>query len=285
MSDDAIVLDARQPDLTGGGWAYLHTVYLIWRRDLVLYRRNRTLIVLSLVQPLFFLLFLGAGLAAAWRGIDNVPYLAFVLPGVLCMAVLYSSLFTAISIMQDRDLGFLRGVLAAPIRPSAVAVGRTLGGATQGVVPGVLLLLLAPLAGVHLTPLNVVQTVVLLVCLSLAMASLGVALASRMRNGPAFQMAINLVAQPAVLLSGALYPLQNLPVWLGILTRIDPVTYGVAPVRQVLLASSGVSASTLDSFRITFAGVPLGIPATAAVLIGFALVMTAIALLNFRGAE
>src|SRR6266487_2505885 len=186
-------------------------VLVIWYRDLLRFSRDRARLLVSLAQPLLYLLVFGVGLSASLGGGLSLPpgvtYLQYLYPGVLGVAVLFSAMFSAMSVVWDREFGFLREILVAPIKRSAVAVGKALGGATQAMVQGVLLLVFA-------------------------LTSLGVALASRMQSMQAFQTVMTFLVMPMFLLSGALFPLNNLPGWMTVLTRFDPVAYGMAPIRE-----------------------------------------------------
>jgi ABC-2 type transport system permease protein len=268
--------------------ATLRAIYMIWRRDVIRFWRDRTRVIGALVQPLLFLVILGTGLSAALRGAGGgsfragLDYTTFIYPGIIGMAVLFSSIFSGMSIIWDRDFGFLKEVLVAPIDRSAVAIGKTLGGATQAFLQGLVLLVLAPFVGVKLTPLAVLELLFLIFCLAFALSAVGVAIGARMRSMMGFQFVLNFLVQPAFFLSGALFPLSGLPAWMTALTRVDPLSYGVDPIRRVVLGASGVPAPVLDRLSMTLGGqvVPIGLE--VAILVGFGLVLTVIALFNFR---
>jgi ABC-2 type transport system permease protein len=260
-------------------------VYVIWKRDVIRYWRDRVRLVGALAQPLLFLVILGTGLASALRGaggFGGLDYQQFMYPGIIGMAVLFTSVFSAMSIVWDREFGFLREVLVAPIDRSAVAVGKALGGATQATVQGLVLLALAPLVGVRPTPLAVLELIGLIFCLSFALASVGVAVAARMESMMGFQFVINFMVQPAFFLSGAMFPLTGLPGWMTVLTRIDPLAYGVDPLRRVVLAANGTPAAALDRLSLTVAGAPVAIWAEVGILVGFGLVALSAAIWSFR---
>lgn len=270
--------------------ATLRAVYVIWRRDVVRFWRDRVRVAGSLAQPLLFLVIFGTGLASSLRGLGGsfsggLDYQHFIYPGILGMAVLFTSIFSAMSITWDREFGFLKEVLVAPIDRSAVAVGKTLGGATQATLQGVILLVLAPFVGVQLTPLAVVELVVLIFCLSFALSAIGVAVAARMHSMQGFQFVINFLVQPAFFLSGALFPVTGLPGWMTFLTRVDPLAYGVDPIRRVVLNASGVPGPVLDRLALTLFDRVLPVPVEVAILLGFGLVALAIAALQFRRVE
>lgn len=277
----------REPAAVSALGATLRAIYIIWRRDVIRYWRDRTRLLTSFAQPLLFLVIFGTGLASALRGVGGAfgggfSYQQFIYPGIISLAVLFTSVFSAISIIWDREFGFLKEVLVAPIDRSAVAVGKTLGGATQALFQGLILLVLAPLVGVALTPLSLLELAALIFCLAFALTALGVAVASRMRSTQGFQFVINFLIQPAFFLSGALFPIVGLPAWMTVLTRLDPAAYGVDPIRRVVLADSGVPATVLDQFGLTLFGQRLSIPVETAVLLSFGVLMMGLAVLNFR---
>ena len=169
--------------------ATLRAIYIIWYRDVLRYSRDRLRLLASLAQPLLFLLIFGTGLSSSLRGIGgglggapSINYVQFIYPGIIGMAVLFTSIFSAMSIVWDREFGFLKEVLVAPIDRSAIAIGKALGGSTQAMVQGILLLVLAPIVGVTLTPLAVLELVPLIFVLAFALTTLGVVLAAGIKS-------------------------------------------------------------------------------------------------------
>jgi ABC-2 type transport system permease protein len=237
----------------------LQAIYAIWYRDVLRFWRDRARLAVSLVQPVLYLLVFGVGLSSALRGLPpGVTYVQYMYPGVIGMAVLFTATFSAMSVVWDRELGFLREILVAPIDRSAVVIGKALGGTTQAMVQGIIILALAPLAGVELTVAGVLELVPLLFVLAFALTCLGLAVASRLKSMQGFQMVMNLLMMPMFFLSGAMFPLRGLPAWLAVLTRFDPVAYGMAPIRLAVLRGAGVPAAVLDRFTgITIAGTPV----------------------------
>jgi ABC-2 type transport system permease protein len=274
-------------------WPTLRAIYIIWYRDVLRYWRDRTRLVASLAQPLLFLIVFGTGLSSALQGAaggfggaaaagTSLTYTQFIFPGIIGMSVLFSAIFGAMSIVWDREFGFLKEVLVAPIDRSAVAIGKSLGGATQAMVQGLILLVLAPLIGVKLTLVSVLVLVPLVFVLAFALSSMGVAIASRMRSMQGFQMVMNFLMMPMFFLSGALFPLSGLPVWMTVLTRLDPAAYGMDPLRRVVLGGAGLPSVALDKMGLTLFGNVLPIVAEAGILFAFGVLMLAIAVRNFR---
>jgi ABC-2 type transport system permease protein len=275
-----------------GVWAATaRAIYVIWYRDLVRYSRDRVRLLISLAQPLLYLLVFGVGLSSSLGGrgvgaagaVGSIGYVKFMFPGVIGMAILFNAIFSAMSIVWDREFGFLREILVAPINRSAVAIGKALGGATQAMIQGLIMLVFAPLAGVHLSLVSVLEVLPLLFVLAFALSAMGVALAARMRSMQGFQMVMNLLMMPMFFLSGSLFPLNGLPGWMTVLTRLDPVAYGIAPVRHVVLAGAGVPQSVLDQVAaVSIAGHTVPVLGATALLLAFGLVMLGLGVFGFR---
>src|SRR5919199_1781443 len=248
--------------------ATLRAIYIIWYRDVVRYWRDRMRLVASLAQPLLFLIVFGTGLSSALRGAasgfgatpgSSVEYVQFIYPGIIGMAILFTSIFSAMSIVWDREFGFLKEVLVAPIDRSAIAIGKSLGGSTQAMLQGVILLVLAPIVGVKLTVLAVAEIVPLCFVLAFGLTTLGIALAAGMKSIQGFQAVMNFLMMPMFFLSGALFALNNLPAWMTVLTRLDPAAYGIDSLRRVLLGASGISGALSDRLAMTIGGHVLAI--------------------------
>jgi len=269
--------------------ATLRAIYIIWYRDVLRYSRDRMRLVASLAQPLLFLLVFGTGLSASLRGVggglggaSSINYVQFIYPGIIGMAVLFTSIFSAMSIVWDREFGFLKEVLVAPIDRSAIAIGKALGGSTQAMVQGMILLVLAPIVGVTLNPLAVLELIPLIFVLAFALTTLGVVLAAGMKSMQGFQAVLNFLMMPIFFLSGALFPLSNLPWWMTTLTRIDPAAYGIDPIRRVILGASGVPSGVTDRLGLTVGGQTLPLLAEVGLLLAFGMVMLGIAIWSLR---
>jgi ABC-2 type transport system permease protein len=285
----AAATGVRQRRATGSLTANLRAVYIIWYRDLIRYVRDRFRLVASLAQPLLYLIIFGTGLSSSLRGAGggfsaggSISYIQFLFGGVIGMAVLFSSMFSAMSIVWDREFGFLKEILVAPIDRWSVAVGKTLGGATQAWIQGAILLVLAPVAGVKLTLLSVAELVPLIFILAFGLTALGVAVASRMHSMQGFQGIMNFLMMPMFFLSGALFPLRGLPGWMTVLTRLDPAAYGLDPLRRVVLSGTNIPSQVLDKLGLTIGGQVLPVALEAAVMMAFGVLMLSFAIFNFR---
>ncbi|HEX6139793.1 MAG TPA: ABC transporter permease [Candidatus Limnocylindria bacterium] len=269
----------------------LRGIYIVWYRDLLRYWRDRVRAIVGLAQPLLFLVVFGAGLGSSLGGSfsaggpsGSLSYAQFVYPGVVGMAVLFSAIFGAMSIVWDREFGFLKEILVAPIDRSAVAIGKALGGATQAMIQGLVLLVLAPLIGVKLDIGSVLLLIPFLFVLAFALSAMGVALASRMKSMQGFQIVMNFLLMPLFFLSGSLFPLTNVPDWMAVLGRLDPVSYGMDPIRRIVLGAT-LPAQAVDSLGLTLFGHVLPIGLEALILLAFGAVMLGLGVVNFRRRE
>jgi ABC-2 type transport system permease protein len=269
--------------------ADLRAVSIVWRRELIRFRTDRLRAVTSLVQPVLFLFILGTGLSRlAARGLPpGVDFQTFIYPGVLAMSVLFTAIFSAASIVWDREFGFLREMLVAPVRRWAIVVGKCLGGATVATFQGLIFLALAGVAHVPYNPVLMLTLVGELLLLSFTLTAFGVMMAARIKQIQAFMALTQLFVLPLFFLSGALYPLNGLPAWLTVLTRIDPLTYIVDPMRQAVFDHLAVSPQALNvlSPGVTWGGwlVPLGL--SLAIVAAMGLAMLGIAIAEFRKTE
>ena len=254
----------------------LGTIGMVWQREMIRFFRMPSRIITGLAQPLLFLFVLGAGIEplVGDRTAGGVDYQEFIFPGVIAMSVLFSSLFSAISIVWDREFGFLREMLVAPVSRAALVLGKAVGGGSIAVAQGVILLLAAPLVGVSLDPLEIIEMFGLLLLLAFALNAFGIVIASRMQRMEGFQMVMTLVVNPMLFLSGAIFPLAGLPTWLAVATRLNPATYGVDPIRRVMLGDDAVPLTWGDWV------VPIGLEVL--IVFTFGVTMLAIAVQSFR---
>jgi ABC-2 type transport system permease protein len=267
----------------------LRAVSIVWRRELIRFRSDRLRAITSLVQPVLFLLVLGTGLSRlASHGLPaGVDFRTFIYPGVLAMSVLFTAIFSAASIVWDREFGFLREMLVAPVRRWAIVVGKCLGGATVATFQGIIFLALAGVAHVPYDPVLLLTLVGELLLLAFTLTAFGVMMAARIKQIQAFMALTQMFVMPLFFLSGALYPLNGLPAWLTVLTRIDPLTYIVYPMRQAVFSHLSVSPVAVRALSpgVTWFGwvVPVGLSLAMVTVMG--LVMLTIAIAEFRKTE
>jgi ABC-2 type transport system permease protein len=219
----------------------LRVIYTIWYREFKLFIRERARIIGMLGQPLLYLLIVGQGIASGMtlnRTPASIDYLKFMYPGIIGMSVVFTSMFSAISIIWDREFGFLKEVLVAPVPRWGIAIGKVLGGATVVMCQSLILIALAPLVGISLSPAIMVQMLSLCFLVSFAMTSLGVLVAARMRSMQGFQMIMNFLVMPLYFLSGGMFPVSSAPGWMKMLMTLDPLTYGIDALRHVVFSGT-----------------------------------------------
>jgi ABC-2 type transport system permease protein len=219
----------------------VRAVRMIWKRELIRFGRNRLRMITSLAQPIIYLFVLGTGLSGIVPGGARVDFRTFIFPGVLAMTVLFSAIFSAMSIVWDREFGFLREMLVAPVRRSALVLGKCLGGATVATCQGAVMLVFAGFVHVPYSPSLLLALVGIMALLSFTLTAFGSLIASRIAQVESFQVVMNFLVLPMFFLSGAVFPLDKLPTWLSWLTKIDPLSYAVDPMRRVVFDHVSVS--------------------------------------------
>ena len=212
----------------------LRTVGMVALRELLTFRRNPARMLVTLVQPIAFLLILGAGLDAAAQAVGGLDYRAYIYPGVIAMAVIMPAFFAAGSVVYDREFGFLREMLAAPVHRWSIVLGKCLGGATIAALHGAVVVACAPIVDVPIDVRGVVGLLALAWLLGFTLVAFGLTIAARARQFQNYMSTVNLFALPMILASGALFPLSGLPDWLGVVTRLDPLAYIVDPMRRIV---------------------------------------------------
>lgn len=217
----------------------MNVIYALWLRQLKRYVRSRSRIIGSLGQPLLFLVSLGFGFGPVFRRAGQGNYIQFLAPGVIAMTVLFSAIFSGIELIWDRQFGFLKETLVAPVPRVTIMIGRTLGGATTAVIQGLIVAIVCAIAGFRPASTAAIPLGFLfMVLISIMFTALGTAIASVLSDFQGFQMVMNFLVMPIFFLSGALFPLEGLPAALDIVARLDPLSYGVDGLRSAL---TGVS--------------------------------------------
>jgi len=220
-------------------------IYILWLRELKRYTRSRAQIIASLGQPMLYLLVLGFGLGSVFQRAGFGSYLQFIAPGVIGMSVLFSSIFSGLGLLWDRQFGFLKEMLVAPVPRIEIMIGRTLGGMTVSVIQGSLVLIIALIVGFRpVSWWHIPMALVFMLAISLVFAALGVAVGSSLQDMQGFQLIMNFMVMPIYFLSGAMFPLSGQGWALKIATRIDPLSYGIDGMRSMLLGSSTFSPIT-----------------------------------------
>jgi ABC-2 type transport system permease protein len=266
----------------------LRAIKIVWRRELIRYRSDRLRMVTTLVQPLLFLFVLGSGLERlSSAGTHGVSLRTFIYPGILCIAVMFTAMFSAASIVWDREFGFLREMMVAPVRRSSIVIGKCFGGASVASIQGVIVICLAGLVDVPYDPLMILGIFVLQLLLAFSITAFGVMIAIRIKQMQSFMGVMQMIVTPMFFISGALFPPSGLPGWLTVLNRLDPLTYAVDPMRRLIfnhLSISPAARAALDP-GVTWWGwrVPSLLEAGMVVVLG--LIMLGLAIVQFSRTE
>lgn len=211
-------------------------IYIMWLRQMKRFSRSRARIVASLAQPLLFLVTFGFGFSAIYRQAGGGNFIDFLAPGIVAMGIVFSSVFSGIDVMWDRQFGFLKETLVAPVPRASLMIGRTLGGATVALIQGLLVLIVTFLLGFRPSSWwMLIPTVLVMALVAITFTAFGTMMGSRIRDMQAFPLIMNFVIMPLVFLSGALFPLAGLPVVMYAIVRIDPLSYGVDAMRALLI--------------------------------------------------
>lgn len=266
----------------------LRAIKIVWRRDLIRFANDRLRIVTSLVQPLLFLFVLGSGLeqlsSASTHGVDLKT---FIYPGILCIAVMFTAMFSAASIVWDREFGFLREMMVAPVRRSSIVIGKCLGGATVASLQGVILVCLAGAVHVPYDPALILGILGLQLLLAFSITAFGVMVAARIKQMQSFMGVMQMIVMPMFFISGALFPVSGLPGWLAVLNRLDPLTYAVDPMRRLVFDHLDLSRAARDALDtgVTWWGWHVPPVLEAGVVLALGLAMLGIAIWEFSSSE
>jgi ABC-2 type transport system permease protein len=261
---------------------------VVLQRELIRFVQDRTRIVSAMVQPVLFLFVLGTGLSSLTEGgMGGVDLRTFMFPGILATSTLFTAMFSAVSIVWDREFGFLREMLVAPVRRSSIMIGKTLGGATVATLQACLVMVLAPLVDVSLSPGLVVVLILLVFLLAFTLTAFGLVIAARIQQMQTVMSIMQMLLLPLSFLSGALYPISNLPDWLHVLVRLNPITYAVNAVRTAVFDNLDVSAEAMAVLNppITWWGwqVPMWLEVAIVAVLG--IVFLVVAVKQFEKAE
>jgi ABC-2 type transport system permease protein len=266
----------------------LRAIKIVWYRELVRYRNDRLRMATTLVQPFLFLFILGSGLQRlSSAGTHGVDLKTFIYPGILCIAVMFTAMFSAASIVWDREFGFLREMMVAPVRRSSIVIGKCIGGASVACIQGVIVIAVAGLVHVPYAPTLILGIFGLQLLLAFTITAFGVMIAIRIKQMQSFMGVMQMIVTPMFFISGALFPANGLPGWLTVLNRIDPLTYGVDPMRRLVfshLKISPIAKASLDR-GVTWWGWRVPGLLEAAVILALGLIMLGIAIWEFSATE
>lgn len=264
----------------------IRAVGVVWRRELIRFFRNRTRLLTSFAQPILFLFVLGTGLSRVLPASAgaNLDFRTFIFPGVLGLSVLFTSIYSAVSIVWDREFGFLREMLIAPVGRGALIFGKCLGGTTVATIQGTIMLILAGLVHVPYSPVLMLTLILEMALAAFVITATGIMLASRMGQVETFQPVMQFFVMPMFFLSGALFPLTGIPTWLLVLTKLDPLTYAVDPMRRAIFAHVRTTPALMKLLGsgMTWDGWRLPISLELGLIAALGLFFLGIAVLRFR---
>lgn len=212
-------------------------IYTIWLREMIRFVGARSRLVSSLAMPFFWMVLIGIGFSSSFS-LPGMNYMNFMAPGIVAMVVLFSSIMSGVSVIWDRQFGFLKEILVAPVSRTSIVLGKTLGGATVSLVSGLLMLFVASLLGAIQPSFGIALSIVFMLLIAFTFVAVGLIIASRMRSMEGFQMIMSFLVMPIFFLSGALFPLQNTPQWMQVMADVNPLTYGVDGIRGALIGTS-----------------------------------------------
>jgi ABC-2 type transport system permease protein len=266
----------------------LRAIKIVLHRELIRYWRDRTRMVSGLIQPILWLLVLGTGLSSlVTRGTPGINLRTFMFAGVIAMSVNFTAMFSAASIVWDREFGFLREMLVAPVSRASIVIGKCLGGAIVASFQGVAILLLAGLASVPYSP-GLLLTLLLEMYLgAFTLTAFGVMMAARIKSMQSFMGLMQMILMPMMFLSGALFPVGNLPAWLSVLTRLNPLTYAVDPMRQAVFEHVHVSPEVHAALSpgVTWGGWHVPVPLELLIVAAIGVLLLGVAIAEFRRTE
>jgi len=227
----------------------MKVIYILWLRQIKRYYRSRSRIIGSIAQPLLFLLAFGFGFGPIFQRAGGGSYIQFLVPGIIAMGILFTAVFSGIEIIWDKQFGFLKETLVAPVSRLKIMIGRTLGGGTVAVIQGIIILIVSLFVGFHLPgPHMLLLSLVFMLLIAFLFAGLGTVIASPLNDMQGFQLIMNFLLMPLFFLSGALFPLQGLPKLFTIIASIDPLSYGIDGLRGALV--SGLNFGLFHDFLI-----------------------------------
>jgi ABC-2 type transport system permease protein len=252
----------------------------IWRgtwvvayREILRFVSERSRMLSSFAMPLLFLVIFGAGFSNVIGQLARgVNFIQFMYPGIIAMTVLTSSLFAGISVVWDREFGFLKEILVAPIGRTGIVLGKAIGATLVALLQALIMLVLAPFVGVSLSPVLVLQLVPIVVILSLGLSGLGILIASFMTSQQGFQVLIQILIFPLIFLAGVFFPVNSVPPWMEVISKVNPLTYGVDAIRQLFIGSNASLGVVVFGHTMTIVEEVIMVSALSAILLGGAIV-------------
>jgi ABC-2 type transport system permease protein len=278
----AIAAPVRQ----SGSGEFFRGLWVVAYREILRLMHDKARLASSLAQPLLFFVMFGAGFGRLVGGMGGgVNFIQFLFPGIVAQTVFMTSIFSGLSVVWDREFGFLRELLVAPISRFGIVAGKVVGGAILAIVQACVVLALAPVLKVHLSVGILLTVVPLLVLFSFSLSSLGILMASRIGSQQGFQMMMQLFIMPMIFLSGAFFPLNNVPSWLSFISKLNPLTYGVDAIRHAFLDPGAIAAHRPLTYSVVLFGHPMTMWEDGAVVAVLGSILLAAAIQAFATQE
>ncbi|SES66984.1 ABC-2 type transport system permease protein [Salinibacillus kushneri] len=271
-------------------------IIAIWQRDLLKFFRDKARLFGSFTMPILFLLIFGGGMSGSMEtmmagsmpeGAGEFNYVEFVFPGIVAMTLLMTSIFSAMSVIEDKDFGYMKEIMVSPISRVSIAVGKMLGSATIATIQGIMLFLLIPLLGLSYDIMALIQVIPFMFLLGCALSSLGLLFSSLINSTQGFQLTVQILVMPMIFLSGALFPVSNMPAWMDFIVKINPVTYGVDVMKKVMVDIENMSSTVMDAMglNLTLFGRQLTIFEEVIFIVIFAFILVFLATVSFKRAN
>lgn len=271
-------------------------IFAIWQRDLTKFFRDRARLIGSFSMPILFLLIFGGGMSGSMEsmmagnmpeGAEGFNYVEFVFPGIVAMTLLMTSIFSAMSVIEDKDFGYMKEILVSPISRVSIAIGKMLGAATIATIQGVILFLLIPFLGLSYNLMALIQVIPFMFLLGCALSGLGLLFASLISSTQGFQLTVQILVMPMIFLSGALFPVSNMPAWMDVIVKINPVTYGVDVMKKIMIDVENMPVAVLDAMGLNLSvfGQEVTMFAEVIFIAGFAALLVLFATFSFQRAN
>ncbi|MDQ0300086.1 ABC-2 type transport system permease protein [Salibacterium salarium] len=264
----------------------------IWQRDVKKFFRDRARLFGSFTMPILFLLIFGGGMSGTMEnligggmeGETDFQYVQFVFPGIVAMTLLMTSVFSSLSIIEDKDFGYMKEILVSPVSRVNIAIGKMLGASTVAFLQGIMMFLLIPFLGISYDITSLLQVLPFMFLLACALSSVGLLIASFLKSTQGFQLIVQLLVMPMVFLSGALFPVSNMPSWMDIIVKINPVTYGVDVMKKVMIDVESLTPAVREAMGLNLSifGRSITVFEEVLFMLGFTTILVLLATLSFR---
>ncbi|MFB5662861.1 ABC transporter permease [Alteribacillus sp. HJP-4] len=267
-------------------------IYAIWYRDMTKFFRDRARLFGSFTMPILFLLIFGGGMSGTMKsligsgmnGAGDFNYVEFVFPGIVAMTLLMTSVFSSLSVIQDKEFGYMKEILVSPISRVNIAVGKMLGASSVAFMQGVMMFLLIPFLGINYSIVSILQVLPFMFLLACALSSLGLLIASFLKSTQGFQLIVQVLVMPMIFLSGALFPVNNMPSWMNVIVKVNPVTYGVDVMKKLMIDVESLSPLVRDAMGLNLSvfGRQVTIFEEIIFILCFTIILILLATISFR---